>query len=76
MKKLKPYNLKGTAIDPTGEWKLEATNDPVKLLTLYIQSIAYPEEFSEGYSKRVHDKIREVLKNDSRCDRCSNSNRY
>ena len=63
MKKLKTYNLKGTAIDTTGEWELKATNDPVKLLTLYIQSIAYPEEFSEGYSKRVQDKIREVLKN-------------
>ena len=64
MKKLKSYNLKGTAIDPTGEWKLETTDDPVKLLTLYIQSIAYPEEFSKGYSKRVHDKMCEVLKND------------
>ena len=63
-------------IDPTGEWKLETTNDPVKLLTLYIQSITYPEEFSEGYYKRVRDKIGEVLKNDSGCDRCSNSNSH
>lgn len=76
MKRLKPYNLKGIAIDPTGDWKLEATNDPVKLLTLYIQSIAYPEEFSEGYSKRVHDKIREVLKDDSRCNYRSNLNSH
>lgn len=76
MKKLKPYNLKGIGIDPTGDWKLETTNDPVKLLTLYIQSVAYPEEFSKGYSKRVHDKIREVLKNDSRCNHCSNLNSH
>lgn len=46
------------------DWKLETTNDLNKLFTLYIQSLAYPEEFSEGYSKRVHDKICEVLKND------------
>ena len=76
MKKLKSYSLKGIAIDPTGDWKLEATDDPVKLLTLYLQSVAYPEEFSEGYSKRVYDKMREVLKNDSRCNYRSDSNRY
>ena len=46
------------------DWKLEATNDLNKLFTLYIQTVAYPEYFSEGYSKRVYDKICEVLKND------------
>ena len=59
-----------------GDWKLEATNDPVKLLTLYLQSVAYPGEFSEGYSKRVYDKIRELLKNDRGCNHCSNFNSY
>ena len=29
-----------------------------------LQSVEYPEEFSEGYAKRVYDKIIEVLKND------------
>ena len=46
------------------DWKLETTNDLNKLFTLYIQSVEYPEEFSEGYAKRVYDKIIEVLKND------------
>ena len=46
------------------DWKLETTNDLNKLFTLYIQSVEYPEEFSEGYSKRVYDKISEVLKHD------------
>lgn len=44
------------------DWKLETTTDLNKLFTLYIQSVTYPEEFSEGYSKRVYDKISEVLK--------------
>ena len=46
------------------DWKLETTTDLNKLFTLYIQSVTYPEEFSEGYSKRVYDKISEVLNND------------
>ena len=46
------------------DWKLETTTDLNKLLTLYIQSVTYPEEFSEGYATRVYDKIIEVLKND------------
>lgn len=44
------------------DWKLETINDLNKLFTLYIQSVTYPEEFSEGYAKKVYDKISEVLK--------------